>query len=52
MDNALVASSTESFIESFQTILSGNLDNVLAFAAGIIVWNVAKKWIFGGSGRV
>lgn len=52
MDTALVASSTSDFISSFQTILGDNLGLVLAFSAGIIVWVLMKKWIFGGAGRV
>jgi len=52
MDSGLVASSTENFIESFQTILGSNFGLVLAFAGGILVWMVLKKWVFGGSSRV
>lgn len=52
MDTVLVASSTNAFIDGVQTILGSNLSYVLAFAAGILVWNVLKKWIFGGTRRV
>jgi len=52
MDTALVASSTNDLIDSFQSILSDNLSLVLVFAAGIIVWAVLKKWVFGGAHRV
>jgi len=52
MDTALVASSTSEFITSFKDILGDNLGLVLAFSAGIIVWVLMKKWIFGGAGRV
>lgn len=52
MDNPLVGSSTVSFIDSFQTILGSNLGAVLSFAAGILVWFIVKKWIFGGARRV
>jgi len=52
MDSALVASSTNSFIDSVQSILGSNLGLVLAFAAGIMVWMVMKKWVFGGTHRV
>jgi len=52
MNDALVASSTDSFITGFQTILGSNFGLVLAFAAGIMVWAVLKKWVFGGASRV
>jgi len=52
MDSALVASSTADFIDQFQTILGENLGKVLLFAAGIIVFAIMKKWIFGGASRV
>jgi len=52
MDSALVGSSTTAFISGFQDILGDNLGLVLAFAAGILVWAVLKKWVFGGSRRV
>lgn len=52
MDSALVSSSTNTMIDSFQSILSDNLALVLTFAAGIIVWAVLKKWVFGGAHRV
>jgi len=52
MDSTLVASSTQAFIGSFTDILGDNLGIVLAFSAGIIVWVLMKKWIFGGAGRV
>jgi len=52
MDSALVASSTNTLIDSFQDILSSNLGLVLTFAAGIIVWAILKKWVFGGAHRV
>jgi len=52
MDSALVASSTNGFIDGFQDILSDNLSIVLTFAAGLLVWFVMKKWVFGGARRV
>jgi len=52
MNDALVSSSTDSLIGSFQTILGDNLGVVLAFAAGILVWAILKKWVFGGASRV
>jgi len=52
MDSALVASSTSDFISNVQSILGDNLGLVLAFAAGIMVWMVLKKWVFGGTHRV
>jgi len=52
MDSQLVGSSTENLISQFQTILSDNFGLVLAFAAGIIVWFILKKWVFGGARRV
>jgi len=52
MDSALVGSSTVSLITSFQDILGDNLGVVLAFAAGIVVWAILKKWVFGGASRV
>lgn len=52
MDSTLVGSSTNSLIDSFQTILGDNLGIVLAFAAGIVVWAILKKWVFGGASRV
>jgi len=52
MDSALVASSTEAFIDAFQGIISDNLTIVLVFAAGILGWVVLKKWVFGGARRV
>lgn len=52
MDTALVASSTNTMINSFQDILTDNLGIVLAFSAGIVVWFIMKKYIFGGARRV
>jgi len=52
MNSALVASSTTAFISSFQEILGENLTLVLVFAAGILVWYVMKKWVFGGAHKV
>jgi len=52
MDSATIASSTEAFIDNFQTLIGENLGLVLAFAAGILVWFVMKKWVFGGARRV
>jgi len=52
MDSSIVASSTATLIDTWQDILSSNFGVVLAFAAGIIVWAVFKKWIFGGAHRV
>lgn len=52
MDSALVSSSTDSFITGFQTILGENIGAILLFSAGILVWFVMKKWVFGGAGRV
>lgn len=52
MDSALVASTTGDFITSFKTILGDNLGLVLVFAAGIMVWMILKKWVFGGAHRV
>jgi len=47
-----VASSTSDFIDNFETILGENLGLILTFAAGIMVWFVVKKWVFGGATRV
>jgi len=52
MSSAIVASSTSDFIDAFQTILTANYGVVLTFAAGILVWFIAKKWIFGGARKV
>jgi len=52
MDSALVATSTLGFISDFKEILGENFQYVLAFAAGILVWMVLKKWVFGGAHRV
>lgn len=52
MTSAEVASTTTGFITSFQTILSDNIALVLTFAAGILVWFILKKWVFGGARRV
>lgn len=52
MDTVLVGSSTNAFVASFQDILGDNLGIVLAFAAGILVWAILKKWVFGGASRV
>lgn len=47
-----MASSTTSFIDGFQTTLGENLGAILTFTAGILVWFVVKKWVFGGASRV
>jgi len=47
-----VASSTQSFLDAVGTNIDENLGIILAFAAGILMWGVAKKWIFGGTSRV
>jgi len=52
MDSALVASSTTAFITAIQGQISDNLVLVLTFAAGIMVWVVLKKWVFGGTHRI
>jgi len=52
MDSALVASSTNAFIDGFKEILGENLDIVLLFSAGLLVWFIMKKWVFGGARRV
>jgi len=52
LDTTLVASSTNAFITNFKDILGDNIGLVLAFSAGIIVWFVMKKWVFGASHRV
>lgn len=52
MDTALVASSTTEFITSFKDILGDNLGIILAFSAGIMVWMILKKWVFGGASRI
>jgi len=46
------ASSTTAFTGYIQTQVDENLVIVLAFAAGIIVWGVMKKWVFGGTARI
>jgi len=46
------ASSTSAFIDSVQGYVNDNLGLVLTFAAGIMVWGVLKKWIFGGTSRI
>lgn len=46
------ASSTTAFIASVQGYVDENFGVVLAFAAGIMVWMVLKKWIFGGTSRI
>lgn len=52
MTQATLASSTAYFIDAVQDFISANLFLVLAFAAGIMVWAVLKKWIFGGTHRI
>jgi len=52
MDQATLASSTTDFIDNVQTFVGANLGLVLAFAAGIMVWGLLKKWIFGGTARI
>jgi len=43
---------TQLFIESVKDMIGENLPYVLGFAALIIGWQIAKKWVFGGAGRV
>jgi len=52
MDQATIASSTADFIDQVQTFVGANLGLVLAFAAGIMVWGILKKWVFGGTSRI
>jgi len=52
MDSTLIASSTNDLIDAIKGNVSDNLGLVLAFAAGIIVWVVMKKWVFGGTHRI
>lgn len=52
MTSAIIASSTSDFISAIQTNITDNLGLILTFAAGILVWVVVKKWIFGGTRRV
>lgn len=47
-----VASTTEAFITAVSTSINDNIGLVLTFAAGIMVWMVLKKWVFGGTSRV
>jgi len=47
-----VASTTQSFIDAVSTNINENIGLILVFAAGILMWGVAKKWIFGGTSRV
>jgi len=52
MDTDLASSSIHSLIASFKEILTDNFGIVLAFSAGILVWFILKKWVFGASHRV
>jgi len=52
MDSALIASSTNTLISEWKTLLGANFDIVLAFAAGIVVWQILKKYVFRGASRV
>lgn len=47
-----VASTTAQFIDSVVSLVNDNIALVLVFAAGILVWFVFKKWIFGGTRRI
>jgi len=44
--------STEELIDNFTTILWNNIGYILSFSAGILVWLLLKKWIFGGVKRI
>jgi len=46
------STSTDGFVESLYSIITDNFGVVLTFTAGIIVWFIAKKWIFGGARKV
>lgn len=52
MDQSVIASSTAAFIDAIKEFTSDNLVTVLVFTAGIVLWGVLKKWIFGGSRRI
>jgi len=52
MDQATIASTTAYFITSIKDYISDNLGTVLLFSAGILVWGVLKKWVFGATPRV
>jgi len=47
-----VGSSTQAFLDAVGTAIDDNIGLILVFAAGILMWGVAKKWIFGGTSRV
>jgi len=47
-----VGSTTQAFIAQVTSNINDNIGYVLAFAAGIMVWIVIKKWVFGGTSRV
>lgn len=40
------------FLTIITDLVSDNILAILAFAGAILVWGVAKKWIFGGTNRI
>lgn len=52
MDGTVLTAEINSFIDSITDLVNTNLGLVLGFAAAIIVWGVAKKWLFGGTARI
>lgn len=52
MDSALIASLSTGFIDGFTGLIASNLPQILVFVVGVLVWAVAKKYIFGSARRV
>jgi len=47
-----MATVSQDFIDSVATNVPTILAIVIPFAVGVIVWGIAKKWLFGSSGRI
>jgi hypothetical protein len=52
MTSAEIASTTDAFITNFQSILADNISYVILLSAGVLVWFIMKKWVFGSARRI
>lgn len=50
--NIDVAQIIQDFIDTVATQINANIDVVLVFAGGVLVWFVLKKWVFGSTRRI
>lgn len=52
LDSTAIGTLIGDFIGEIVDLVVANLPAVLAFAAGILVWFILKKWVFGGTRRI